>query len=99
MEYLAILVVLLISGAIIEWKFNIHLYHSRKERLTVTLFFFVVGVLWDTFAIMRGHWDFGTTGLTGIRIGVMPIEEYLFILIVPFWIMTMYKLFDRKIYS
>ena len=51
------------------------------------------------FAIMRGHGDFGTTGLTGIRIGVMPFEEYLFILIVPFWISPMYKLFDRKIYS
>ena len=48
MEYLAILVVLLISAVFIEWKFNIHLYHSRKERLTVTIFFFVVGVLWDS---------------------------------------------------
>ncbi|MFB6193174.1 MAG: lycopene cyclase domain-containing protein [Candidatus Nanohaloarchaea archaeon] len=97
MEYLAILVLLLISALAIEYKYNIHLYDSRKERVTVTLFFFVVGVLWDSFAIMRGHWEFGTQGLTGIKIGVMPLEEYLFILIVPFWIMTVYKLLDRKL--
>jgi lycopene cyclase domain-containing protein len=97
MEYLIILLVLLAVGLFIEWKYRVHLYHSRKERIIVTLVFFVIGVLWDSFAIFRGHWDFPGPGLVGLKIGLMPIEEYLFILIVPFWIITMYKILDKKI--
>lgn len=97
MEYLSILVILFVSAVLVEYRFHIHLYESRKDRVVVTAFFFVVGVVWDTFAIMRGHWSFNEAGLVGIRIGVMPIEEYLFILIVPFWIITMYKLFEQRL--
>ncbi|MFB6204375.1 MAG: lycopene cyclase domain-containing protein [Candidatus Nanohaloarchaea archaeon] len=62
--------------------------------MAVTLFFFSVGVAWDSFAVLRGHWSFGSTGLTGIRIGVLPLEEYIFMVVVPFWIITVYRLFD-----
>ncbi|MFB6144186.1 MAG: lycopene cyclase domain-containing protein [Candidatus Nanohaloarchaea archaeon] len=96
MEYLLILLTLLLSALFIEHRYDVHLYDSRKERIAVTAVFFAVGVLWDTYAIMRGHWKFGDSGLIGIKIGVMPLEEYLFILIVPFWIMTTYKLLDSK---
>jgi lycopene cyclase domain-containing protein len=98
MEYLFILIVLLLSALLAEYLFGIHLYESREERIVVTLFFFVIGVLWDTFAIMQGHWSFNETGLVGIRLGIMPIEEYLFILIIPFWIITMYKLFEQRLF-
>ena len=97
MEYLIILLALFSIGIFIEWKYHIHLYHSRKERIIITLTFFVIGVLWDSFAIFRGHWDFTGNGLIGITIGLMPLEEYLFILIVPFWIITMYKVLDKKL--
>ena len=97
MEYLLILLFLLISGIFIEWKYHIRLYHSRKERFIITSFFFIIGVLWDSFATYRGHWSFLGDGLIGLKIGLLPIEEYLFILIVPFWIITIYKLLDNKI--
>lgn len=97
MEYLIILLALLVAGIVIEWKYKIHLYHSRKERIIITLIFFIIGVLWDSFAIFRGHWGFPGKGLVGITLGLMPLEEYLFVLIIPFWIITMYKLLDKKI--
>lgn len=59
--------------------------------------FFLIGVIWDTYAIYRNHWIFIDENLLGIKIGLMPLEEYLFILIVPFCILTYYKLLDRKI--
>jgi len=97
MEYLAILLILLVSAIFIEKKNHIHLYESRKERIIVVLVFFIIGVLWDHFAIFRGHWHFPGPGMIGIKIGLMPIEEYLFILIVPFWIITVYKVLTKKI--
>jgi lycopene cyclase domain-containing protein len=97
MEYLVILLLLLASAIFIEWKYHIRLYHSRKERIIVTLIFFVIGVLWDHLAIWRGHWNFSGQKLLGITIGLMPLEEYLFILIIPFWILTVYKVLDKKL--
>lgn len=97
MEYLIILLFFLITAALAEWKYHIHLYHSRKERLIVVLFFFITGALWDTYAIWRGHWSFPGEGLIGIKIGLMPLEEYLFMLIIPFWILTFYKILDKKV--
>lgn len=70
---------------------------SKRERVIVVLIFFIIGVVWDSYAIWRGHWSFGDTGLTGITIGLMPLEEYLFILIVPFWIITTYKVLIKII--
>ncbi len=97
MEYLAILSILLVSGVIIQKMNNIHLYKSRKEQLTVALVFFLIGIIWDHYALYRGHWSFPGPGLIGITIGLMPIEEYLFMLIVPFVIITIYKALTNKI--
>ena len=95
-EYLLILIILLVVTLIIEKTNHIHLYRNRKERLEVIGLFFIVGVLWDTFAIWRGHWVFPPDKSLGIVIGLMPLEEYLFILIIPYFILTIYKIIDSK---
>ena len=69
---------------------------SRKERFEIVGLFFIIGTIWDTFAIMRGHWTFPSENNLGIVLGVIPLEEYLFILIVPYFIITIYKLIDSK---
>lgn len=96
MEYLLVLLALLASAVWMERRFHVHLYDSRRERIVVTAVFFVVGVAWDTVAILRGHWSFNSEHLVGVTIGVMPLEEYLFILIVPFWILTTYRVLDER---
>jgi lycopene cyclase domain-containing protein len=95
-EYLLILIILLTITLILEKTNHIHLYRNRKERLEVIGLFFIVGVLWDTFAIWRGHWVFPPEKSLGIVIGLMPLEEYLFILIIPYFILTIYKIIDSK---
>jgi lycopene cyclase domain-containing protein len=95
-EYLIILIVLLLVALVLEKTYHIHLYHNRKERLEITGLFFVIGVVWDTFAIWRGHWVFPSGNNIGIVIGLMPLEEYLFALIIPYFILTIYKIIDSK---
>ncbi len=97
MPYIFFLSIFFLSALFLEFRFRIHLYRSLKERLIVTFFFFVVGVAWDTYAVTSKHWIFPGDGLIGYHIGVLPLEEYLFILIVPFWILTAYKVWDKKI--
>jgi len=97
MEYLLILIAILLISIFVEHKYHMHLYNSRKERTLIPILFFIIGSLWDTFAIWRGHWNFGGSGLIGIKIGLMPLEEYLFMLIVPYAILTHYKAFKKEI--
>jgi lycopene cyclase domain-containing protein len=59
--------------------------------------FFLIGVIWDSYAVYKGLWNFTGTGLIGIKIGLLPLEEYLFFLIVPFSILTAYKVLEKKI--
>ena len=80
-----------------EYKYHIHLYHSRKERLLVVLNIFIFGVLWDYFAIYRHHWIFPGNGLVGVRILGLPVEEFLFFLIIPYAALVMYKFYDTKV--
>ncbi|MBI2134086.1 lycopene cyclase domain-containing protein [Candidatus Woesearchaeota archaeon] len=78
-----ILILLFSVALFLEKTHHIHLYHNRRERLEITFLFFFVGVIWDTFAIWRGHWAFPAGSNVGIVIGLMPLEEYLFALVVP----------------
>lgn len=97
MEYLIILTLILAITIFIELRYHIHLYHSMKERIIVTLNIFIVGMIWDYYATYNSHWVFPGPGLIGIRIFNLPIEEFLFFLIVPYAAFTMYKFYDRKI--
>ncbi|OGY99350.1 MAG: hypothetical protein A3B13_02960 [Candidatus Liptonbacteria bacterium RIFCSPLOWO2_01_FULL_45_15] len=98
MEYLFILSLFLLSAVFLEWKFRIHLYSTRKETIIATLIFFVAGATWDSIGVLRGHWLFpGGAAITNIFIGVLPLEEYLFMLIVPYWIITVYRVVVKTI--
>lgn len=60
------------------------------------LIFLITGSLMDTYSILRGFWKFSGKGLLGFKFGLMPIEEYIFMIVVPFWIITIYKLVENK---
>ena len=60
-------------------------------------FFFIVGITWDIIGATREHWTFRYENLMGIRLGVLPFEELLFMLIVPYGILVFYKFFGMKI--
>jgi len=94
--YLATLVVFFAVAIWLEIKFHIHLYKTRKERILITLIFFVIGVGWDSISTINKTWIYPGNGLVGIWIGVLPLEEYLFSLVVPFWILTFYKVLEAK---
>src|SRR5437867_1810345 len=96
MEYFAILIVILLITLFLEKVYKIHLYHSLKQRLFTVALFFVIGILWDSFALWRGDWVFPEGKNLGIKLGLMPVEEYLFILIIPYSVITIYKVIDAK---
>jgi lycopene cyclase domain-containing protein len=95
--YLAALSAFFALAVWLEVTFRFHLYRTRKERILITLIFFVIGVAWDSISTIEKTWVYPGNGLIGIWIGVLPIEEYLFSLVVPFLILTVYRVLEAKL--
>ena len=96
MEYLIILTLLFVSTFLLQNFFKVRIYKDLKQVGLAVFIYLVVGVCWDTFAIWRGHWIFPDDKILGPKIGLMPIEEYLFILILPYFILTVYQILNKK---
>jgi lycopene cyclase domain-containing protein len=96
LEYLAILVFVFTVFFGLKLKCKIQLFSSMREAVRFVAACLIIGVIWDSYAIFRGHWSFGERFFVGIKIGVMPIEEYLFILIIPFSVLVLYRVITKK---
>lgn len=97
MEYLTVLLFFSIIAVFFHWRFRLPVFRSLREAILIILWLAFIGSVWDTFAIWRGHWQFPTTHLVGIQIGLMPIEEYLFMLTVPYDILVTYHFLQNYI--
>lgn len=95
-EYFLILMAFLIVTFLLQRKFRIRLYRNWKECIEVAGLLFLIGFVWDTFAVWRGHWAFPPGNTLGITIGLLPVEEYLFFLIVPYFGLTLYKVIQSR---
>ena len=52
----------------------------------------------DMYAVAKGVWNFPGDVMLGIYLINLPLEEYLFVLIVPYFILTVYKVVDKKVH-
>lgn len=78
---------LLISGIIpflLSFWPGLNFYRDLKRLFyTIALIVIIFG-LWDVFAVLRGHWSFDPIGVWPLRIINLPLEEWLFFIIIPF---------------
>lgn len=95
-EYFLILVSLFLLSLVLHFAFKIKLFISFRHLFYTYLAVFVIGTLWDNFAIWRGHWNFGEQYLLGPRILFMPIEEYGFMIVTAYFGLIVYKIFEKK---
>src|SRR5258708_7947532 len=85
-EYFLCLGTLLIITLVIRRKYNITVFRSPKEALLLYFMLFVLGTVWDNFAVWRGHWLYPGKGIVGIFVGLIPIEDYFFAMITSYTI-------------
>jgi lycopene cyclase domain-containing protein len=95
-EYLAVLLMMFLVALFIHQKNHIQLFHSKIGMVKFIGFFFIFGVLWDTITIYRGGWIIPVDKTLGLTLGLMPLEDYLFMLIGPYLVITIYKLLNSK---
>ncbi|MDD5077625.1 MAG: lycopene cyclase domain-containing protein, partial [Candidatus Omnitrophica bacterium] len=57
--------------------------NARALFFTLMLILLVFGS-WDVFAAWRGHWYFDSAGVFRVRLFGLPLEEWLFFIVIPF---------------
>lgn len=83
LQYLALLAGCLLLTLPLEFVLRARVYR-RPLRLALALLpTVIVFVAWDIFGILRHNWWYSPSFTTGIDIGLMPLEELLFFLVIP----------------
>jgi lycopene cyclase domain-containing protein len=83
-EYFIVLGIAFIVPLIKSFSREISFYKYSLRLIYSIGFPFIVFIIWDAFAVSRGHWSFNENYITGIKIFSLPVEEILFFIIIPF---------------
>ena len=83
-SYMAMLIFVVVASGWLEWVFDLRVYRNPKRLMATVAIAAPPFILWDALAISQGHWFFDSTQMLGI-IGPLniPLEEYLFFIIIP----------------
>ncbi len=95
MEYLIIEVILILITYMIHRYHKVKIFKSRKQILIFWILTFIGGAIWDNYAVYRGHWLYPGTGLLGIKIGLIPLEDYLFMFLVGYGFLVFYLVSNK----
>ena len=96
MEYLILLISVFLICITVKLRYKLKLFKSAKEGALVFGSLFVIGSAWDSFALFRGYWTYDEKFFVGIKIGFLPLEEYLFMIVIPLLTLTIYRMARRE---
>ena len=82
-EYLVVLGLCLVVTAPLELFGGVRVYRQARRLLLTLLCTGAVFVAWDLIGARLGHWDFNPAAITGISFLGLPLEEYLFFVVIP----------------
>ncbi|GMA18039.1 lycopene cyclase domain-containing protein [Arsenicicoccus piscis] len=79
---------LLMGGCVLitlplEWVLGARVYRRPVALLAALTPVVIVFVVWDVVGIIRQHWSYNPQFVTGWRIGLMPVEELVFFIVIP----------------
>lgn len=77
--------------------YKIKIYKSTRQMIFVSLGIFILAIICDSWLVSNGIIIFELNKLIGIKIGYLPIEEYVFYLVVPYTILVLYKFSERHL--
>lgn len=92
---LIILICLAALAFILHVKFKDIVYHSQKERVFVSVIILVLMIGWEHYSVTHDLWLYPGPGLIGIFIWRLPIELYLFYIILPYFVFTVFDIVHR----
>ena len=94
-EYALILLFILLGAIFLQRLNKITIFGSKLFIFVYFSIALLFGTTWDYFAISRGHWSFGEKFLLGPGIGLMPIEEFAFFIVMAYFVLVVYKSLEK----
>lgn len=95
MRYLLILAGCVAVTLPLEFLLGARVYR-RPRLLAATVLPVLLGfVTWDLIATARGHWWFSEQYTLGLTLLGLPVEEWLFFLVIPICVLLTYEVLGR----
>lgn len=94
-QYLTILAACLVITLPLEFGIGARVYRSGRRLVLALIPMFVVFVAWDLLGILRGHWWYSQRFISGVHLGPMPLEEILFLIVIPICGLLTYEAVGR----
>lgn len=82
--YLIILIFSLAGPLVMSFEKNLKLYKRWKYLLPAIFITMLIFVVWDIIFTHMGYWFFNPIYNSGIFINKLPLEEYLFFMVIPY---------------
>lgn len=82
-QYLLLMAGCLLITLPLELVLGARVYRRPVRLLLAMLPMLVIFVAWDILGIVRNHWWYNETFISGIHLGPMPIEELIFFIVIP----------------
>ncbi|GGK02829.1 lycopene cyclase [Pilimelia anulata] len=96
LSYLAVLAACVLVTLPLEFALGARVLR-RPRRLAATLALTAIPfVVWDLVAVARGHWWFAPGRTVGLRLAGLPVEEWLFFLVVPLCALLTYEVLGTR---
>jgi lycopene cyclase domain-containing protein len=92
LSYVTVLVACLIGTAWLEIVLHARVYRRWRRLLLTIVLVIPAFIVWDLYAIARGHWWFDTERITGVFLGGgLPLDEVLFFIVIPILAVLTYE--------
>ena len=82
--YLKVLLLAGIFPLLLSFYKPLNFYRKPQALAGSILFVLIIFGVWDVLATQNGHWWFETTGIYGVYFLGLPLEEWLFFVVIPF---------------
>lgn len=82
-QYLLLMAGCLAITLPLEFAFRARVYRRAGALLLSLVPTVVLFSIWDVAGILRDHWSYNPRFVTGVHLGVMPLEELVFFIVVP----------------
>ncbi|MFD0865418.1 lycopene cyclase domain-containing protein [Tessaracoccus lubricantis] len=82
-QYLTLMAACVAITLPLEFVLRARVYRRPVRLVLAMLPMLVVFLVWDVVGILRDHWTYSERFTTGIMLGVVPLEELVFFLVIP----------------
>lgn len=90
-EYLILMAACVAITLPLEFVLRARVYRRLPLLLPTILLVVVAFGAWDLLGIARDHWTYSPEFTTGLHVGIIPIEEIVFFIVIPLCALLSYE--------